>query len=250
MLEAWLLKIRRGVNEMKAIFVSFVVVMTTWSGAATASVNPEKPTSKVSVLGVVAPVKRSDFEEKIQSFFKEQLKNCAVCEVKNLTPYTEKGELDRAALAAAIEKAAGQVQILFISWNEVTTPENQGVLDALKKVGKDNVLIVGPAGEPAGEGPSHPLSRTWLGQVPDAVIIGELNDKESLARKSFYGPEMLTAVKPPKDGVDGVVTPSYFVARLTKQWNKKTEAEWVSHFRSRKSLSRRIWPGLDEFFGR
>lgn len=233
---------------MKAL--SFFAVVTCWVGVAFSSVSAANGALKVAVLGVISEAPRAEFDSKFPSLFKDQFQGCSSCEAKNLTPYNEKGELDRAALSAAVDKAAGEVQVLYLAWNEVMTAENQKLLESLKKAAASGVVIVGPAGQPIGEDPSHSLSRTLLGQVPDAVIIGELNEKESLARKSFYGPEMLTAIKPPKELLGQGLAPTLFAVRLAKEWGKKSQSEWVQHFRARKSISRRIWPGLDEFFGR
>lgn len=234
---------------MKALFLCFAAVMTSWASVATSSV--KEGAAKTVVLGVMSEVPRAQFADKFQNFFKGQWQNCSACEVKNLTPYNEDGNLNRAALATALDTAVGQIQVLFLSWNEVANAQNQAWVDSLKKLSAAGVVLIGPAGEPSGSNPALSLSRTVLGQIPDAVIVGDLNEREGLLRRSFYGPEMLTALKAPRDAEVGTgQASSMFAARLAKEWNKKTQAEWISHFRARKSASRRIWPGLDEFFGR
>lgn len=234
---------------MKALFLILILMTVTLPQKSRASVASGQERPKIVVLGVLAREPRAEYEARLQTFFKDQWRSCSACDVKNLTPYNEQGELDRAALPSAIEKIPGQVQVLYLAWNEVADAGNQKILEALKKLAASGVLLIGPAGEPSGDGPSHSLSRTILGQTPEALIIGELNEKESLARRSFYGPEMLTAIKPPKDVGLGWAPP-FFAARLTREYGRKSHAEWMSHLRTRKSLSRRLWPGMDEFFGR
>ena len=96
-----------------------------------------------------------------------------------------------------------------------------------------------------------PLSRTVNGQVPDIVIIGELTEKERLLARSYFGPEMLTALKPPKDYVGQGYSSLFFVSKLATSWNRKSaSADWLSSFKSTKSRSRKIWPDLGDFFGR
>ncbi len=234
-------------RKMKILILAAFLMISSWTASISASIDSESPVAVVAVLGVVTSVSRSEFDSKYQTFFKAQWQNCSSCEVINLTPYNEKGELNRAALPQAVEKAAGLVRILYVDWNEVADGENRAALEALKTVSKNGVLVLGPVGEPANDKPGAALNRTLLGQVPDAVIIGELDEKESFPKRSFYGPEILTALKPPR-GVDEASR--YFAAKLTQEWTHKTQAEWITHFRARKTLSKRLWPGMDELFGR
>ncbi len=236
---------------MKALFFSAaVVVLSSLSFAANAATNRGEEQPKLNVLGVLSPMTRADYEAKIPDFFKGQLVGCVKCEVRNLTPYNDKGEVEWKMIPSVLEKNANQVSVLILTWNDVLSDKNREVFDALKAWTAKGLVLVGPAGEPMGEGPSHALSRTMLGQVPDAVIIGDLNEWESLPKRSFYGPEMLTAFKPPRDmiGQGQGMAANIFAARLTKEWNRKSSSDWVSHFRARKSMSKRIWPGMDELF--
>lgn len=234
---------------MKALFFCCAALMLSVPSLGSAAVKAAE--AKPVVVGVLADVPRAEFAAKVQSSFQDRWQNCGFCEMKNLTPYDEKGELNRAGLASAVEGSVGQVQVLFLSWNEVASASNQAFVDALKKAAAGGAVIIGPAGEPSASNPALALSKTVLGQVPDAVIVGDLNERESLLRRSFYGPEMLTALKADKDTAPGTgLASSLFAARLAREWNKKSQAEWISHFRAKKSASRRIWPGLDEFFGR
>ena len=232
--------------KMKALFFSFLILLGT--RFCLAETTPPAP-SKV-VLGIVSEGSRDQFDTQFQSFFKEQWASCPQCELKNLTPYDAKGLLDRSALPKALEAAQGQIQLLFLSWNEAFTPNSEAILTSLKKLTASGILLIGPAGEPQVNKPSQALSRTLVGEVPDALIIGDLNERESLLSRSFYGPEMLTALKTSKDLPGAPSAAAAFSARLTREWIRKTNEQWVSHFRSRKSASRRIWPGLDEFFVR
>ena len=229
---------------MKALFVSFFILFNLTLSRA------ENTAPLKVILGVVADVPQDQFETKFQNFFKEQWSGCSSCELKNLTPYDAKGLLDRAALPRSIDSAQGQIQILFVSWNEAFAPEAELLLASLKKLTATGVLLIGPAGEPQANKPSQALSRTLIGEVPDALIIGDLNEREGLLSRSFYGPEMLTALRTSKDLPNAPSAAAAFSARLTRDWGKKTNEQWVSHFRTKKSVSRRIWPGLDEFFVR
>ena len=229
--------------------VSFSVPLF-WAGAAESSPTKNEDFLKTQVLGVLSRSPKADFEAKLPDFFKEQFGSCTKCEVRNLTPYDQAGNVDWKQVPKILEANSSQVPVLFLSWNDVFNEKNKELVDALKAWTAKGLFLVGPAGEPMGEGPSHALSRTILGQVPDAVIIGELNERESFPQRSFYGPEMLTAIKPPMELRGENFAACLFAARLVREWNKRPNSEWVSHFRARKSLSKRIWPGLDELFSK
>jgi hypothetical protein len=108
-------------------------------------------------------------------------------------------------------------------------------------------VVVAAAGSPPTTESSSPLSRTVFGQVHDAVIIGELGDRERLLPTGFYGPEMLTAIRPPKETGEGY-SAMIFVANLAENWPKRSPQDWVEHFKSKKSKSRKLWMGLNDLF--
>lgn len=235
---------------MKAIFCLISGAFLSWTLVAQAAPTKTEDFQKVQVLGVLSRGPKADFEAKMPPLFREQFAACAKCELRNLTPYDAEGNVDWKQVPAALETASTQVPVLFISWNDVASEKNKELVAALKAWTAKGLFLIGPAGEPEGEGPSHALSRTMLGQVPDAVIIGELNERESFPKRSFYGPEMLTALKAPPDLRGDNFAAVMFASRLVREWTRRPSTEWVSHFRARKSLSKRIWPGLDEFFNR
>lgn len=207
---------------------------------------------KPLVIAVISEGSRSDYEQKWQPLLTEQLKSCALCSVKNVTPYTADGNIDEAALPTAIEQAPKEsTQFLFFNWNAISNAGNKPVLEALKKLTATGYLVIAKAGIAKATEPTMPLSRTVNGQVPDIVIIGELTEKERLLARSYFGPEMLTALKPPKDYVGQGYSSLFFVSKLATSWNRKSaSADWLSSFKSTKSRSRKIWPDLGDFFGR
>jgi hypothetical protein len=108
-------------------------------------------------------------------------------------------------------------------------------------------LIVSPTGFPADKEISAPLNKTVLGQIPKILIIGEMNEKERLLPKSFYGPEMLTALRLPKDLPEGIA-PLMFASRLAENYKKHSHEEWLELLKNKKQKSRKIWPDLGDFF--
>lgn len=202
------------------------------------------------LLAVISKDSKATFESKVFPFLREQIKNCSRCEITNVTPYNEAGEFVREQVASAIQKLPSNTSLFFFSWNEPLDEKNQPWIEELRKKIQFGVLVLGPAGEPVGEGPSVALKKTLLGQIPEVLIIGELNERERLPHNSFYGPEMLTAICPPKEWIGQGLAPHFFAGRFAREFSKKTSAEWVTHLKGKKLSTRKIWPNLVDFFGR
>ena len=203
-------------------------------------------------LGVVDPASREAFEGKIGTIIKQEWASCATCELVNETPYTAEGNYDSASLVTKLQAAMGQVQILFLTWNERANDKSAATVEALKKLSASGILVVAPAGLATEGVPTVQLSKTLVGQVPEAVIIGELTARERLLPASFFGPEMLTAIKPPRQYPEAPgISPLLFSARLTRNWERRgTSQGWLEFFKEKKSKSRKIWLALEDFFPR
>jgi len=203
------------------------------------------------VLGIISSDSKNDFESKIAPFFKEQWANCSSCELRNLSTYDEKGNFNDKLQPAQLEAAVDGLQFLLINVNwRYKAEEHKPLADLLKKLMAKNILILGAAGYPKEGESSAPLSRTLLSQVPDLIIIGEINERERLLGSSYFGPEMLTAIKPPREYIGKGLGPSFFAAKLAQNYTRKLPVDWLSHFRTQKMKSRKIWPQVEEFFQR
>lgn len=233
---------------MKVKVIYLLSLLLTLSLEASAMATTE---AKPLVVAVISEGTRSDYDSKWQPLLADQLKSCAMCSVKNITPYTPDGKFDEAALPAAIESAPKEAsQFLFFNWNATSNAGNKPVLEALKKLTATGYLVIATAGIAKATEPTMPLSRTVNGQVPDVIIIGELTERERLLARSYFGPEMLTAVKPPRDYIGQGYGSVFFVSKLATSWNRKSaSAAWLSSFKSTKSRTRKIWPDLNDFFG-
>jgi hypothetical protein len=206
-------------------------------------------TNPISVA-VISAEDKADFDSKVAPVIKEELKNCSACSFQNVTPYTNQGKIALSEVSSTLEKAGSSSSFLVINWNSRVTDETKPILETLKKLSKSGLIIVGAAGLAKETEPTLPLNKTVVGQTPGAIIIGELAERERLLTQSYFGPEMLTAIRPPKEYLGQGLSPIFFATRLATQWNKKTGKEWTSYFQSTKSKVRHIWPDLDDFFGR
>jgi hypothetical protein len=112
----------------------------------------------------------------------------------------------------------------------------------------DRFVVVATTGAAGADQSTLPLNRTVVGQVSGILIIGELVERDNLLAKSFFGPEMLTAVRPPKEFMGQGHGPLLFASRLAVNWSKKDKSEWPGYLKSTREKSRKLWPSIEDFF--
>jgi len=201
-------------------------------------------------IAVLAGGSKADFDSKLAPLLQEQISKCSACSFQNITPYTSDGAFNLKEVPAKIEAARSSSSFLYIQWNAKVTDETRPVLEVLKKATQDGWIAIGSAGLAQNDEPTLALNKTVLGQVAGLIIIGDMAERERLLTKSYFGPEMLTALRPPDSYVGQGVSSVFFASRLASNWNRRPSKEWLAHFQTTKSKVRRIWPSLDDFFGR
>jgi len=192
--------------------------------------------------------KTVSFAEKVKPTF-DQTKTCKSCELVNKTPYMASGEVDRVQLASVIQSLGSEFQIILMDWNEQSSNDNKPIAAALLKKAQSAVILF-TAGSPENGGPTISLNKTLAGQIPEAVIVGEMTDRERLLPHLFYGPEMLAAIKPPKDFANQGLAPILFASRWVSHWSKNKPEDWVSALKMKKNKVRKLWLSLEDFFPR
>jgi hypothetical protein len=207
-----------------------------------------KQQSKSTVV-VYFGLSQSDFfEKKIKPLFLENTRACSECEIVNLTPYKINGEIDWEELKSRVEKLPLETSFVYFDFNKKVNEIGTDLVEVLNKKVAKGLLVVGAAGSPQESDSSSPLSRTLLGQVHGALIIGELEDKDRLTPTGFYGPEMLTAIRAPKELSEKGHAPLLFAAELAENWQKRNANEWGDYMRSKKLRTRKIWLELGDIF--
>lgn len=212
----------------------------TWAQAAL-------PSTKTTVI-YFGQQKAEDFELKIKPIFAAQANACKSCEIINYTPYDKEGAVDMEALLERVESLPSGTSFVFFDFNLKTNEQNKQLVETLNKKADSGLVVVGTAGAPKAFETSSPLSRTVLGQIHGALIIGELAEKDRLMPTGFYGPEMLTAIRPPKDMMGQGYAPLIFAANLAENWQKRKGPEWVEYFKNKKLKNRKIWLDLGDLF--
>lgn len=203
------------------------------------------------VLGIVDQRSKSDFESQLLPVLKAQLQECTACEIRNLTPYSQTGQFDASLVPQSLEASGNAIHVLLINWNEKINKESgQQIKEILTQLSLRGVLVVASAGMPKDGDSSAPLHRTILGQVPNAIIIGELGETDRLWGSSYYGPEMLTALRPPREQIGQGIASALFASKLSAKLNKKNTGEWIEYLKMKKKNTRKIWLDLDDLFGR
>lgn len=202
------------------------------------------------VIGYFSDEKQEDFEKKVKPVFEQFKGNCKNCEIMNLTPYDEKGNYSEKDLLEKVKNPPAEMAFYFFAWNKRVTPQNQELVQILSEKVESGKLVVSPTGHASGGEPGVALSRTVMGQVKDILIIGEIMGNERMLPQSYFGPEMLAAVRAPKDYLGQGFSPLYFATRFAAVWNKRKPAEWLQHFKTKKAKSRKIWLDTDDLLGR
>lgn len=202
--------------------------------------------AKPVILSVIDDRSKSDFETTVDVLFKNQVGACKWCDIRNRSPYDVSGNFDRSKLADQIKLAGQDSTLVYLSWNERFGTDNQEVADAIKAMVQKGVIVVGDAGLSKSNEPTHSLSKTVLGQIPDVLIVGELVEKERLLTDSYFGPEMLTALRTPKEYWGQNLAGAYFASRLVENINKRSSSDWLAHFKSAKARSRKLWPSVED----
>ncbi|HEY8271325.1 MAG TPA: hypothetical protein VIG33_10595 [Pseudobdellovibrionaceae bacterium] len=202
------------------------------------------------VIGYFSTENQETFEKNVKPAFERLNGACKKCEIMNLTPYDEKGVYSEKDLLEKLKNSPPEISFYFFSWNKKATDRNKELISALGEKIEGGKLVIAPTGQAAEGEPGLPLSRTLMGQTKDVIIIGEIIGNERMLPQSYFGPEMLTALRAPKDLAVQGMGPMYFVGRLANNWSKRKPEEWLQHFKTKKIKSRKIWLDADDLFGR
>lgn len=202
------------------------------------------------VVGYFSMENQEAFEKSVKPAFERLNGGCKKCEIVNLTPYDEKGVYSENDLLEKLKNAPAEISFYFFSWNKKATERNKELIGVLSEKIASEKLVIAPTGQAAEGETGLPLSRTLMGQTKDVIIIGEIIGNERMLPQSYFGPEMLTAIRAPKEFANQGMGPMYFTARLANNWGKRKPAEWLQHFKTKKTKSRKIWLDADDLFGR
>ncbi len=233
---------------MKNIAMRFIVFLSLFSSALLVSVKVMAE-SKV-VIGYFSTENQEAFTNKAKPAFERLKGNCKNCEIVNLTPYDDKGAYSEKGLVEKLKNPPQEIAFYFFSWNKKATDRNKELIEALGNEVESGKLVIAPTGQAAIGESGLPLSRTVMGQTKDVIIIGEIIGNERMLPQSYFGPEMLTAIRAPKDFSNQDMGALYFAARLAINWNKRKPADWLQHFKIKKIKSRKIWLDADDLLDR
>lgn len=230
------------------VLISSLIFLSMLPAQAVMELSPEKSQKaiKVAYLGLE---KAADFEQKIKSVFQRFLRKCDRCVLENYTPYAKNGQVDRERFEKVVKNLPEQVVMIFVNFNEVLTSENEGFRKALLQKAQEGKLLVGAAGFPQDGSPSAPLKNTLVGSIEKVAIVGDMGLRDRLfPSSSFYGPELLLAVRPPKEFLEQGVGPIIFSARWASELQKTVQNDWYNYFQQIKVGSRKLWMDVNDFF--
>ncbi|MES3036795.1 MAG: hypothetical protein V4736_02725 [Bdellovibrionota bacterium] len=198
-------------------------------------------------VGVISKLSQADFQKNLAPTFESK---CTQCEIVNLTAYDSNGNALKEKIWPTLNTALDEYAIVMVDYNEKLTPENQGIAQEISKKLVGDKLLIASTGESSPGEPTWPLKKSFMGHVPQALIIGQLTERERLLPSLFYGPEMLTALRLPRDMEEkGMGAAHFFLARFLGVFKQREPQEWVSYLRNLRANHRKLWPDLGDFFG-
>lgn len=192
-------------------------------------------------IAFVSPMAESEFNTQVKPFF-ERSKSCTLCSLVFVQKPKEE-------IWQSLLELPKKFSVIYVPYNEALKESDRNLPEKIQKVLRENSsLLVGFAGLPLESQNSGPLKRTFLGQIPQALIVGELTERERLLPRMYYGPEMITAIKP-KDpssfpGASGLV----FVSQLARNLHLRSSEEWPEYLRNRRAKNKKLWPEIADFF--
>lgn len=206
------------------------------------------PSKKVTVAYFGRGLK-DDFENLIKPNFLEYSRGCKHCEILDLTPYAEDNKLNEEALIEKIKNIGPEIDIVYFQWNDRNLEKYSKLIEELNRLKEKGKVVIAFSGAPSDNSASCPLNQTIFSKVDKAIIVGELTDGDILwPAKCYFGPEILTAVRPPKGLRGKGLGPLIFSARMANQFSRRNVDDWFNYLQARKAKSKRIWTELEEFF--
>lgn len=220
--------------------VGFFLIFTTWVSGAYA----QRPLR----VGFVTKESQKFYEEVVKPYW-TQLNDKGPLELVSFSSYRADGAIDQEQLAQSIRQAPADIKTIYVHWNEKFSDEHRNWVEALKERTQQGVRVAFFAGLARPGSGTVPLSQTIASQVPKALILGELVERERLPAHHYYGPELFSAFKAESARVAGLA-PLGFVSRWARQKPDQSLDDSISELRRKKTKSLRMWPTAEDFFGR
>ena len=175
--------------------------------------------------------------------------------IRDFSLFDKKGNFDLPSVQKNLTSAKNErrVQILHLSWNDKLEPKFQRWVDQVREVLQAGMWVVAAAGENI-DAPENilRLSETVMGKAIGkhdmGFLIGELTDKGHLAPRSHYGPELLTALRPPSGDSGSSFSAPLFTARLGCALASDRNQTHRPQLWKRKDSSLKNYPTLDDLF--
>lgn len=187
------------------------------------------------VLYVIDSYEGHPHRKNIEALFKKELGSCPVhVEYRNL--YNSKGDLLEEPALKVLKEAEQKADLVHLSWNLPMNPGFSKIVAQLNRISQKKILV-GASGAPQDGVLTAKLSTTVMGQVQGAILIGELNSKGHLALNSYYGPELLTALRAPDAHPGSSFSSVIFTSRLACAYAKDSKKNWKESLRKRKEKS-------------
>ena len=175
--------------------------------------------------------------------------------IRDFSLFDKKGNFDFPSVQKDLKsvKSGRRVQILHLSWNDKLEPKFQPLVDQVRELLKAGMWVVAAAGENADHREdilrlSDTVMGKALGKHDMGFLIGELTDRGHLAPRSHYGPELLTALRPPYGHSGSSFSAPLFTARMGCVLVNDRNQNHRPQLWKRKDSSLKTYPTLEDLF--
>lgn len=233
---------------MKKMFdflsMSVFLIYSSLGSAQVQKINSERGPNSINKISFVTRVDKNRFEKEILPYFRDesQCKNCQLS-------YVALPEVFDSASISKLKSDIGEGnRIIYFDFNLKMNESLTELKSLIERYFQQGALLISTAGEPAVGEASLPLRRTLMGQIEHNIIVGEISDRDRLLPRSYFGPEIFTAIRPPSEIVGKKMAPFYFVSKLASQIERRSTDSWWIFFKEKKTKNKRLWLEIGDLF--
>jgi len=187
--------------------------------------------------------------QQVLQLIKKYSKGCQKIQIDLFPIYDRQGHFLQKEFLEKLKTLDSSYTLIHLSWNLKMTPELQPLLTEMNRLSSRGVVIVAASGEPQqSDQIAFPIEETIMGQVQDAVLVGELDGKNKLPRSANYGSRIVAAFHPSSSLRGSSFTAPMASGKIAAAECHGISKKWANYFLQVKTRSLQSWPSLEEYF--
>lgn len=190
---------------------------------------------------------QENFDKKVLPYFNQTNPGIKVVMINQIQQQIDQMP-ESNQLLDKLKSLESDYKIIYLDINFKYSDANKAIAEELEKRISGGQIVICSSGFPQKDEPTIALSKSLCGKTTNAIILGELTERERLLPTSYYGPELLTALKPSREYLGQGLAPMLFVSKLATKWKIRKPNEWIEYFNARKIKNKKLWADLGDFF--